>query len=84
MVIIYKGDDVDFAERSEISVSILSEIDIAGFTGKFEFMGIVKEFPAEVIEQKIFSFAYTAEETDTFCLGRNFGTFTMYDTKGIF
>ena len=82
MVRIYKGNDVDFGGIGEITVSVLSSVDITGYTGKFEFLGVVKSFSAETIALRNFTFSYTAEETADFCLGLNFGTFTMYDTKG--
>lgn len=81
MIFIYKGDDMDFADSGEISVTILSLVDLDGFTGNFEFLGITKDFPAELIAKKSFTFTYTAEETATFCLGQNYGTFTLFDKK---
>ena len=81
MVFIYKGDDVDFAGKGDISVSILSVMDITGFTGRFEFMGVVKDFSADLIARKTFSFTYSSEETEKFCLGQNYGIFTLFDTK---
>lgn len=82
MVRIYKGNDVDFADIAEIYVSILSAINLTGFTGKFEFMGVTKTFPKEDIERRTFSFTYSSEETSKFCPGKNFGTFTMFDPLG--
>lgn len=81
MIIIYKGDDLDFADSGEISVTILSLVDLDGYTGSFEFLGITKDFPADVIARKTFTFTYSAEETATFCLGQNYGTFTLFDRK---
>lgn len=81
MIIIYKGDDVDFADSGEISVTILSLVDLDGYTGSFEFLGVTKDFSADVIARKTFTFTYSAEETATFCLGQNYGTFTLFDRK---
>lgn len=82
MIRIYKGDATDFADIGSISVSVVSNQDITGFTGKFCFMGVEKSFPSDLIEQRTFSFNYTSEETDNFCLGENFGTFYLFDKKG--
>ena len=82
MIKIYRGDSTDFADLSSISVTIDTEVDITGFTGKFSFGGIEKTFPPVEIEQRTFEFNYTYEETSTFCLGKGFGTFYLFDTKG--
>lgn len=82
MIKIYRGDSTDFADLSSISVTIDTEVDITGFTGKFLFGGIEKTFTPIEIEQRTFEFNYTYEETSTFCLGKGFGTFYLFDTKG--
>ena len=82
MLIIYKGDDSDFADLGNCTITIRTDLDLTGFTGKFCFMDIEKQFSAEEIAHKTVVFNYTAEETATFPPGRGVGVFHMYDPEG--
>ncbi len=82
MITIYKGDDTDFANLRRLSITIDTDLDLTGFTGKFCFLGDTKTFTTEEIASKTVTFEYTTEETAKFALGQNFGTFHLYDTEG--
>lgn len=81
MIRVYRGDDVDFEKMGQISISILSEMDLTGCVGSFEFLGVVRNFSEEEIAQRRFTFSFTAEETEGFCPGLNYGVFTLYDSE---
>jgi len=82
MVRIYKGDDTGFGGIGDIVVTIATELDLTGFTGRFSLLGIDKTFTPEEIAAKEFRFSYTADETKTFPLGQSTGTFYLFDTRG--
>lgn len=82
MLEIYKGDDTDFAELRTLAITISTELDLTGFTGKFVFLGVTKTFTAEEIQSKTVSVVYTQCETNGFVPGQNYGTFHLYDTEG--
>ncbi|MCQ2299898.1 MAG: hypothetical protein MJZ81_07240 [Bacteroidales bacterium] len=82
MLILYKGDDTDFADLGEFVINIDTELDLTGFTGKFVFTDVERAFTAEEIESRQVRFSYTSEETDQFCIGRGIGTFHLYDQQG--
>ena len=79
---IYKGDDTNFADLRELSITIDTDLDLAGYTGEFDFLGNVKTFPTEQIATKTVQFAYTAEETASFIPGLSYGTFILFDPEG--
>lgn len=82
MVVIYKGDDTDFAGLQEIKISIKTKLDLAEYRGLFDFLGVERVFNKGDLTDKIVTVSYTADETEGFCLGQNYGTFTLWDEKG--
>ena len=82
MIRICRGDSSDFANANSLVLSLNAGINLAGFSARFSFMGIDKDFTPAEVESKILHFSYTSEETAGFCLGRNYATFTLYDPQG--
>ena len=82
MIQIYRGDDSDFADLSQIVITIDTDLALDGYTGCFCFLGVTREFTAEEIAVKTVTIAYTAEETAGFVPGLNYGKFTLWDKEG--
>lgn len=82
VITLFKGEDSDFANLNDITINIKTDLDLSGYTGEFFFLGVKRSFSAEELQTKKLNLVFTADETNGFCLGQNYGIFYIYDTEG--
>ena len=82
MVVIYRGEDTNFAGLGSIKLKINTDLDLTGFTSKLFFGNVIKEFDSAETETKTLTFFFTAEETLGFFPGKGYATLKLYDTEG--
>ena len=79
-IVLFKGDDTDFAWNQEIALEIETDLDLTGFTAKFSVLGFVQDF--DDITSKKLNLVFPAEETSKFPLGMTDAVFEVFDTDG--
>ena len=82
MLVIYRGEDTDFADSAPLEVSFETDLDITGFTAEVQFGEVIKSFPAEEVQTKKLGLVYTADETSTFFPGKGIANMRIFDTEG--
>ena len=81
MLTIFRGDDPAFAEYDrKVCVRFDTFNDLTGWSAKFSLLDTVKE--TDDISSRIWTFGYSAEETEAFPFGRTFGKLLVIDSKG--
>ena len=81
MLTLFRGDDLAFAgSNREVCIKFDTELDLQGWSAKFCILDNVKE--TNNIASKIWTFGYTAAETEGFPLGKTFGTLVIIDAEG--
>ena len=81
MLTLFRGDDLAFAEFDrEVCVRFNTCHDLTGWAAKFFLFDNVK-MTAD-ISSRIWTFGYTAEETQVFPLGKTFGKLVIIDSTG--
>jgi len=82
MLVVYMGQDTEFANASPLEVEVDTKLNLEGFTAEIKFFGITKNFPTEIVQTKKLPLSYTAAETKTFFPGLNFADLYLFDTEG--
>ena len=81
MLTIFRGDDLAFAESNRrVCVRFNTCLDLTGWMAEFCLFDNVKT--SSDISSRIWTFDYTAEETQAFPLGKTFGKLIVRDSKG--
>lgn len=81
MLTIFRGDDLAFAEfNRKVCVRFDTIQDLTGWSATFSLLDDVKH--TNDISSRIWTFGYTAEETQKFPLGKTFGKLTIFDSQG--
>lgn len=81
MLTLFRGDDLAFAEFDrKVCVRFNTCQDLTGWAAKFCLFDNVK-YTAD-ISSRIWTFGYTAEETQVFPLGKTFGKLLIFDQCG--
>lgn len=79
--IIYKGDDTDFAGRSDLAIRLDTDEGLDGCRVEFTFLGQRRAFVAAAGESKI-PFVFTAAETATMPVGTHKAKVRVFDAQG--
>lgn len=82
MIVIYRGEDTDFAGAEPIKITIDTELNLSGFTADILFGNVVKHFEPEEVETKALGLVYTAAETAGFFPGKGYAVVKVYDKEG--
>ena len=82
MLVVYIGQDTEFANASPLDVDVDTKLNLEGFTAEIKFFGITKTFSTEIVQTKKLPLSYTAAETKTFFPGLNFADLYLFDTEG--
>lgn len=81
MLTLFRGDDFAFAEYNrKVCVRFNTFQDLTGWSAKFVLIDNVKQ--TNDITSRLWTFSYTAEETQKFPLGKTYGRLTIYDSTG--
>ena len=81
MLTIFRGDDLAFAEYDrKVCVRFNTCQDLTGWAAKFCLYDNVKQ--TADISSRLWTFGYTAEETQVFPLGKTFGRLVVLDQSG--
>ena len=81
MIVIYRGEDTEFANSDPIPITLNTEMDLTGYTAKLYFGNVVKSYGPEDVETKSLPLAFTAAETEGFFPGKGYATVKVYDTE---
>ena len=82
MLTLFRGDDLAFAECDrKVCVRFNTCLDLTGWSAKFCLFDNIKQ--TNDISSRLWTFGYTAEETQEFPLGKTFGKLVIYDQKGL-
>ena len=79
--IIYKGDDTDFAGRSDLAIRLDADEGLDGCRVEFTFLGQRRSFVATAGESRI-PFVFTAAETATMPVGTHKAKVRVFDAQG--
>ena len=82
MLVVYMGQDTEFANASPLEVEVDTKLNLEGFTAKIKFFGITKNFATEIVQTKKLPLSYTAAETKTFFPGLNYADLYLFDSEG--
>ena len=78
MLTIFRGNDLAFAEVDrKVCVQFNTFLDLTGWTAKFYLLDTVKS--CDDISSRLWTFGYTADETQNFPLGKTFGKLVVLD-----
>lgn len=78
---IYKGDDTDFRGAARLSLRIGGEVDLAGCTIEFTFLGQTRRFSGDAAAKPL-SFAFSSSETALFPVGIHRARVRVFDSEG--
>lgn len=79
-IVLFKGDDSDFAWNQNIEITLKTEMDLTGFRAKFSFMDFTQEF-ADITSKKLV-LVFPAAATSSFPLGAADASIVLYDSEG--
>lgn len=79
-IVLFKGDDSDFAWNQNIEITLETEMDLTGFRAKFSFMDFTQEF-ADITSKKLV-LVFPATATASFPLGAADASIVLYDSDG--
>lgn len=82
MIVIYKGEDTEFANSGPIQVELDTQLDVTGFTAEISFLGVTKTFGSADVENRILPLSFTENETKQFVLGKDYLLVRVFDTQG--
>jgi hypothetical protein len=82
MLVVYMGQDTEFANAAPLEVEIDTNLNLEDFTAKIDFFGITKNFDSDVVRTKKLPLSYTAEETKAFFPGLNYADLYLFDPDG--
>lgn len=81
MLTLFRGDDLAFAEYDrKVCVRFNTCQDLTGWAAKFCLLDNIKQ--TTDISSRLWTFGYTAEETQLFPLGKTFGKLVILDSTG--
>ena len=83
-LIIFKGDDTGgvFGRRLAFTIEAGDGVDLSGCRAEWIFDGIVKTFPAPLVNGETREVFYSHNETRCMALGVRYGTFRIIDAAG--
>ena len=83
-LIIFKGDDTGgvFGRRLTFTIEAGEGVDLSGCRAEWIFDGIVKTFPAPLVNGETREVFYSHNETRCMALGVRYGTFRIIDAAG--
>ena len=83
-LIIFKGDDTGgvFGRRLAFTIEASDGVDLSGCRAEWIFDGIVKTFPAPLVNGETREVFYSHNETRCMALGVRYGTFRIIDAAG--
>ena len=79
-IVLFKGDDSDFAWNQNIEITLETEMDLTDFRAKFSFMDFTQEF-ADITSKKLV-LVFPATATSSFPLGAADASIVLYDSDG--
>lgn len=82
MIIIYRGEDTDFANQEPIQVKLKTSLDLTGYTADILFGSIIKHYETGDVASKILPLSFSAAETASFFPGKGFASVKVYDPEG--